>query len=259
LINKFKPESERIDMTLQGKVALITGGTSGIGLAAAETLARANAHVVATGRSPAGLEQVRSLLGDRGEAIACDITEPAEIATMLDAVRLRHGQLDILVINAGISNAPAIADLTVETYAWLMDVNCRGVVFSFVHALPLLAEGASVIFIGSVAGLKGQPGDPLYAGSKGFIRAFARNAGTAPNLLARGIRVNTVSPGPTETPLTSQATASGEIRTYVERMIPMGRWGQAKEVANAILFLASDMSSFTTGAEITVDGGMAHG
>jgi NAD(P)-dependent dehydrogenase (short-subunit alcohol dehydrogenase family) len=114
------------------------------------------------------------------------------------------------------------------------------------------------VFVGSGAGRKGQPGDPLYAGSKGFIRAFARNAGTSSDLMARRIRVNVVSPGPIETSLTEAATSNAGIRAYVEGLIPMRRWGRAQEVAEAILFLASPVSSFTTGADLTVDGGMAH-
>lgn len=165
----------------------------------------------------------------------------------------------MVVVNAGVSDAPEIAELTLDAYARLMDVNCRGATFTFVHALPLLADGASVVFVGSVAGRKGQPGDPLYAGSKGFVRAFARAAGTDPEILARGIRINVVSPGPIETPLTRAATEDDAARTYVEGMIPMRRWGRPEEVAEAILFLASAASSFTTGADITVDGGMSHG
>jgi len=145
-----------------------------------------------------------------------------------------------------------------ESYDGLMDVNVRGAVFTFVNALPFLADGASVVFVGSVAGRKGQPGDALYAGSKGFIRAFARNVGTSPKLMARRMRVNVVSPGPVETPLTVAATNNLEIRSYVEGLIPMRRWGRAEEIAEAIFFLASPASSFTTGADLTVDGGMSH-
>ncbi len=246
-------------MTLDGKVALVTGATSGIGFAAARRLAEAGAHVLATGRSQSGLETVRAMLGGRGEAVDCNVADPSAIARLMESIAHSRRQLDILVVNAGVSNAPAIGELTPETYDGLMDVNCRGALFTFVHALPLLAQGASVVFVGSVAGSKGQPGDPLYAGSKGFVRAFARGAGTDPEILARGIRVNVVSPGPIETPLTREATDDEDARAYVEGMIPMHRWGRPEEVAEAILFLASSASSFTTGAELTVDGGMAHG
>lgn len=245
-------------MQLEGKIALVTGGTSGIGLATAERFADAGAYVIATGRSTVGLTEVGCLLGPRGEAIACDITDPDAIVGMMESIRARHGRLDILAINAGTSQAPDIGELGLADYARLMDVNCQGATFTFVHALPLLADKASVIFTGSVAGRKGQPGDPLYAGSKGYIRAFARSAGTNPGLLARGIRVNVISPGPIDTPLTHEATGQEDVRAYVEGMIPMGRWGHVREVAEAILFLASGASSFTTGADITVDGGMAH-
>jgi NAD(P)-dependent dehydrogenase (short-subunit alcohol dehydrogenase family) len=246
-------------MTLEGKIALVTGATSGIGFATAQRLAREGAFVVATGRSAEGLDAARAMLGLGGTAIACDIADPADIARLMETIRDRHGRLNIAVINAGVSNAPDIGDLTPDAYARLMDVNCRGATFTFVHALPLLANPASVVFVGSVAGRKGQPGDPLYAGSKGFVRAFARSAGSDPDLLARGIRVNVVSPGPIETPLTREATGNDNARAFVEGLIPMRRWGRADEIAEAVLFLASDASSFTTGADITVDGGMAHG
>ena len=243
-------------MQLAGKIALVTGGTSGIGLATAALLAREGAHVVAVGRT---LDAAATTLGDRGEVVRADVTNPAEVARVMADVRRCHGRLDILVVSAGVSNAPEIGALEPARYDALMDVNCRGATFAFVHALPLLADGAAVVFVGSVAAGKGQPGDALYAGSKGFIRAFARSAGTDPALLGRRIRVNVVTPGPIATPLTREATSQPEVSAYVEQqLVPMHRWGRAEEVAQAILFLSSDASSFTTGAEITVDGGMAH-
>jgi NAD(P)-dependent dehydrogenase (short-subunit alcohol dehydrogenase family) len=243
-------------MQLHSKVALVTGGTSGIGLAAAQRLTAAGAHVIALGRAGARLEAAAAHVA---ETIVADVRRPDELAAAMASIRARHGRLDIVVISAGVSNAPSIGELDEERYDALMDVNCRGATFAFVHALPLLAEGASVVFLGSVGGRKGQPGDALYAGSKGFIRAFARSAGTDPEILRRKIRVNCVSPGPIDTPLTHEATSRPEVSAYVEQqLVPMHRWGRAAEVAEAILFLASDASSFTTGADLTVDGGMAH-
>ncbi len=244
---------------LSGRIALVTGASSGIGRATAARIAKSGAQVIVAGRDAPRLDAVMREIGAGAEAELVDLAEAREIAGLMQRVAARHGRLDILVINAGVSNAPAIGELTPASYDRLMDVNVRGSVFTFVEALPLLADGASVVFVGSVAGRKGQPGDPLYAGSKGFIRAFVRNAGTSPELMARRIRVNVVSPGPIETPLTERATADVAIRSYVEGLIPMGRWGHAEEVAEAIGFLASPAASFTTGADLTVDGGMAHG
>ena len=246
-------------MRLSGKVAVVTGGTSGIGAATARRFADEGAHVVVVGRDRARLDDIAAALGARGEAVSADVSKPDDIQRLMNDVRSRHGRIDVLVVNAGVSNAPEIGELDVARYDALMDINCKGATFTFVHALPLLAKGASVVFVGSVGGRKGQPGDALYAGSKGFIRAFARNAGTDPALLARGIRVNVVSPGPIETPLTHAATTDPTVRAYVEeQLVPMKRWGRADEVAEAILYLSSAASSFTTGGEITVDGGMAH-
>jgi NAD(P)-dependent dehydrogenase (short-subunit alcohol dehydrogenase family) len=245
-------------MQIQGKIALVTGGTSGIGLATVRRLRMEGATVIASSREGERLRKVAESLGQRGDAIAADLADVQDISHLMAQVKERYSRLDILVVNAGISHTPPIQDIDLASYAALMGVNCRGAAFTFAKAVPLLAEGAAVVFVGSIAGRKGQPGDALYAGSKGFIRAFARTLGTDPALLARGIRVNVVSPGPIATPLTEEATGNPEVSAYVERLVPMGRWGQAEEVAEAILFLASTASRFTTGAEITVDGGMAH-
>jgi NAD(P)-dependent dehydrogenase (short-subunit alcohol dehydrogenase family) len=240
------------------RIALVTGATSGIGLSTARRLAAEGVRVIVVGRDRQRLEQVESMLDGRGEAIEADLADPQAIAALMARVKNLYGRLDILVVNAGVSGAPDIQDLDPAAYAALMDINCKGATFTFVHALPLLADGATVVFVGSVGGRKGQPADPLYAGSKGFVRAFARSAGTDPALMARRIRVNVVSPGPIDTPLTAEAVQDATADAYVRAMIPMGRWGTADEVADAIQFLTSDASRFITGAEITVDGGMAH-
>jgi NAD(P)-dependent dehydrogenase (short-subunit alcohol dehydrogenase family) len=243
---------------LDGRIAPVTGASSGIGRATALWLAEAGAQVIVVGGDTSRLEAIGGEMGKRGEVHVADVAQPNQIADLMADITDHHGRLDILVVNAGVSKAPDIGALDLAAYDHLMDVNVKGAVFTFVHALPLLAEGGSVVFVGSVAGRKGQPGDALYAGSKGFIRAFARNAGTTPELMARRIRINVVSPGPIETLLTEAATGSPEIRAYVEGLIPMRRWGRAEEVAEAILFLASPAAAFTTGADLTVDGGLAH-
>ncbi|MDR1162622.1 MAG: SDR family oxidoreductase [Candidatus Accumulibacter sp.] len=240
------------------RITLVTGASSGIGRAVALALARAGAFVVATGRSRERLAKLADELAGQGEALPLDVSEPDDIARFMRSVGERHGRIDALVVNAGVSPNIEIDALTVAEYQSLMDVNVRGAVFTFTHALPFLSEGASVVFVGSVAARKGQPGDAVYAGSKGFVRAFARSLGTSPDLMKRRIRVNVVSPGPIETPLTEEATRTPEAKVYVENLIPMRRWGQDAEVAQAVLFLLSEASSFTTGADLTVDGGMSH-
>jgi NAD(P)-dependent dehydrogenase (short-subunit alcohol dehydrogenase family) len=245
-------------MRLDGKTVLITGCTSGIGLATAQRLAAAGAYVIAVGRDGERLRGVGHVLGTNGAAVLADVSQSGSLATLITGIADRYGTLDALVISAGISDAPPLAALTPDACDRLLNVNCRGAALTLAYALPLLSEGASVVFVGSVAGRKGQPGSALYAGSKGFVRAFARNAGTDPELVGRRIRVNVVSPGPIDTPMTVAATSDPVVNAYVEGLVPMQRWGRAGEVAEAVLFLLSDMSSFTTGAEITVDGGMAH-
>ncbi|VVE41611.1 oxidoreductase, short chain dehydrogenase/reductase family [Pandoraea iniqua] len=244
--------------SLAGKRAVITGGSSGIGLEAARLLVEQGARVLIMGRQRAKLDAALAKLGDGACGVQADVARPEEIAAAMHQVDRQFGGIDILFVNAGISEAPPVATATEAAFDAIMDINVRGVVFTVVHALPRLSVGASIVLTGSVAARKGRPGDPIYAASKGAVRSFGRTLAVDPDILARRIRVNVLTPGATATPLTAAATDDEEVRQYIADMVPMGRWGEAREVAQAVLFLASDASSYVTGAEITVDGGLAH-
>ncbi|NLR97175.1 SDR family oxidoreductase [Rhizobium sp. P38BS-XIX] len=245
-------------MRLAGKAAVITGGSSGIGLASARLLVSEGAKVVILGRNRLHLEAAVASLGSEASWLAVDVTQTAAVAAAMKQAGERLGGIDILFVNAGMSETPDFAETTEATYHTLMDTNVKGAVFSIVHALPALRDGASIVLTGSVAGRKGWPGDPLYAASKGAIRSFGRALAVNDDIVSRHIRVNVVSPGATDTPLTKAATANPNVRDFVAEKVPMKRWGKPKEIAEAVLFLASDASSYITGAEITVDGGLAH-
>lgn len=240
---------------LANKHALITGGSSGIGLATAALFIAEGATVTILGRSRERLDMALRELGPTACARQADVARPAELAEAFSDVPA----IDVLFVNAGMSETPPMSETTEDAYDAFMDINVKGVFFSVQSALPRLSAGASIILTGSVAARRGRPGDPLYAASKGAVRSFGRTLAMTEELLARSIRVNVLTPGAIETPLTAAATSDPAVRSWVEAQVPMNRWGSPKEVAEAALFLASDASSYITGAEITVDGGLSHG
>jgi NAD(P)-dependent dehydrogenase (short-subunit alcohol dehydrogenase family) len=245
-------------MRLKGKTAVITGGSSGIGLATAELFVAEGATVAIIGRDREKLESAAQRLGAGAQGFAADVASPLALESAIRSAAQTLGGIDILFANAGVSETPPLAELTESDFDHLVGSNFKGVVFTVRYALPFLREGASVILTGSVAARKGRPGDPLYAASKGAVRSFGRSLAMDEEILARRIRVNVVTPGATATPLTRAATERPEYHDAVAAMVPMGRWGDPREIAEGVLFLASDAASYVTGAELTLDGGLAH-
>ena len=245
-------------MRLQGKLALITGGNSGIGLATAKLFVANGARVVITGRDQKSLDAASAVLGGDVLALRSDASDLKAIDALFAAIKERFGALDILFANAGVSGGGPVEVTTEEEFDWMFDTNVKGVFFTVQKALPLLRKGASIILNSSIAPRVGRPGHALYAASKAAVRTFARNFSS--EFASRGIRVNVVSPGPVETPIWGRSgsapSAVDEILKQVKAGVPLGRLGQPEEVAQAVLFLASDESSFMLGSEITVDGGV---
>jgi NAD(P)-dependent dehydrogenase (short-subunit alcohol dehydrogenase family) len=244
---------------LEGRVALITGGTTGIGLATAKRFAAEGARVVVTGRNPETLEAARRELGDRAEVVQSDAGDAAQIAELFARLARTHGRLDVLFLNAGIARFAPLAEADPSDFDAMWALNVKGPWLALKHALPLLSEGASVIVNSSVAGQKGLPGTAAYAATKAALRGLIRAA--AAELAGRRVRVNAVSPGPIETPIFGKtglpAKEAAELVDAIGKGVPLGRIGSADEVAAAATFLASGEASFITGSEIAVDGGFA--
>jgi NAD(P)-dependent dehydrogenase (short-subunit alcohol dehydrogenase family) len=236
---------------LDDKVALVVGGASGIGLAVVEGFTAEGAQVYFTGRRQSDLDDVAARTGAR--PICLDAGDIDDLKMGMATIGAAVGRIDALVLNAGTSVSDRIEDVTVDDFELQMGVNVRSVLFAVQAALPLMSSGGSVVFIGSVAGSIGTPGYSVYNASKAAVRSLARTL-TA-ELAPRGIRVNTVSPGPTDTAMFG--AVSDEVRTELAASIPLGRLGRPEEVAAAVLFLAGSESSFIAGAEIPVDGGLA--
>jgi len=244
---------------LEGKIALITGGSSGIGLATAKRFVSEGAHVFITGRREAELATAVKEIGKNVTGVRADVSNVAELDRLFAQINREKGRLDIVFANAGIAKYAPLGKITEELYEQIFNINVRGVVFTVQKALPLLADGASIILNASIVASKGLAANSVYSATKAAVRSFARTWTT--DLKARSIRVNAISPGSIDTPGLSDLLASSEVGKERAKMIstaiPLGRFGTADEIAKAAVFLASDDSSYVTGTEMFVDGGFA--
>ena len=243
---------------LEGKTAIITGGSSGIGLATAREFIAQGARVMITGRRQSELDAALDELGENAVAVQGDISSMADLDRLVVAAGGHFGRVDIFFANAGVNALAQFGDVTEEAFDRLFAINVKGVFFSAQKMLPLITDGGTIIVTGSTASSSAMDGHAVYAGTKGAIRSFARN--WAMDLKNRRIRVNVLTPGPTRTamPETLGLTAQqrAELDVAIAGMVPFGRWGRPDELARAALFLASDDSSFVTGTELFVDGGI---
>lgn len=239
------------------KVALVTGGSSGIGLASAQLMHAHGASVVVVGRDPHKLDEAAQAIGERAFGIVADVSSVADIDHVMSTVRARHGRIDVLFANAGMSHSPELTLVDEAAFDAMVGLNFKGVFFTCVRALSLLSNDASIILTGSAAADMGRLGDPVYAATKAAVRSLARTLANDSELTSKRVRVNVLSPGAVRTPLTKMAYELREVDAYVRKAIPLERWGEPAEIARAALFLACDDSSYMTGSVLAVDGGMA--
>ena len=241
---------------LEGKIALITGGNSGIGLATAEQFVNEGAYVFITGRRDSELAAAIKEIGRNVTGVQGDVSNLADLDRQFAQIKQEKGKLDIVFANAGIALPLApLGTITEEHYDSSFNINVKGVLFTVQKALPLMPEGASIILNASMVGSKGLPDWSVYSASKAAVRSFARTWTT--DLKARGIRVNAVSPGLIDTPPWHSIEGAEERMKTISNSVPLGRFGTPDEIAKAVVFLASDDSSYITGTELFVDGGFA--
>lgn len=243
----------------QNKVVVVTGGTSGIGLATAKAFSEEGASVFITGRRQEALDAAVKQIGGRMTTVQGDMARLADIDRLYDVVQQKHAQIDVVFANAGGGEMVPLGAITEEHYQRTFDTNVKGVLFTVQKALPLLKDGGSVILTGSTTSISGTPAFSVYSATKAAVRNFARN--WILDLKDRHIRVNAISPGLTETAGLDELFGGGDqakgTKAYLAGLIPAGRIGQPEEIAKAVLFLASDEASFVNGVELFVDGGQA--
>ncbi len=244
---------------LDGKIALVTGGNSGIGLATAMRFVGEGAAVYITGRRDAELAAAVKEIGRNVTGVKGDVSDLGDLDRLYGRIKSEQGRLDIVFANAGIAKYAPLGTITEELYDAIFNINVKGVLFTVQKALPLMPDGSSIILNASVVGSKGLPANSVYAATKAVARSFARTWTT--DLKERRIRVNAVSPGTIDTPglnnLLASAPAGEQRRKAISSAVPLGRFGTPDEIAKAVVFLASDDSSYVAGAELFVDGGFA--
>lgn len=238
---------------LNGKIAVVTGGGTGIGRAIALRFAQESAFVFIAGRREAELEQTVALAGQNVEAVTADATNAADLDRLFSLIQEKKGRLDIAVAAAGVADHSSLSDVTQAHFDRTFDLNVRAALFTAQKAAPLMTQGGSIVLVGSNAGLLGVPAYGVYGASKAALRSFART--WAGELAQQGIRVNNLSPGPTDTAMFASAT--DEVRQMVTARVPLGRMARPEEIAAAALFLASDESSYVTGIDLVADGGLS--
>ena len=245
---------------LEGKIALVTGGSSGIGLATAQQFIQEGAYVYITGRRQSELDKaVKSIGGSQVKAVRADSSNLADLDRLFALIKQEKGRLDIVFANAGGGSFSPLGAITEELYEQTFNTNVKGVLFTVQKALPLIPDGGSIILNASIVSQKGMPAFSVYSATKAAVRSFARSWTT--DLKDRKIRVNAISPGPIETPILDGLAETDEqrngIKAHLTSMVPLGRMGQPEEIGKAAVFLASQDASFVAGVELFVDGGAA--
>jgi NAD(P)-dependent dehydrogenase (short-subunit alcohol dehydrogenase family) len=244
---------------LDGKIALVTGGNSGIGLATAKRFVDEGAYVFITGRRASELEAAAKAIGRNVTAVQGDVTKLGDLDRLFAQIKDEKGRLDIVFANAGYAKYAPLGSISEELYDTTFDINVKGVLFTVQKALPLMPDGGAIVLNASIVASKGLAANSVYSATKAAIRSFARTWTT--DLKARRIRVNAVSPGSTDTPGLSNLLASSPVgeerKKLISNAVPLGRLGAPDEIAKAVVFLTSDDASYVTGIELFVDGGFA--